>query len=64
MKFYARRTFRPWPFRITVNQSGRVTWGLKVWRWSWSAATGKHTFDTPGPGYVQTSGRRRPRRPR
>lgn len=61
MKFRMRRTRRFGPFRVTVNQSGRVTWGLKVWRWSWSAASGRHTFDTPGPGYIQTDGRRKAR---
>lgn len=60
MRFYARKTWRPWPFRITVNQAGRITWGLKVWRWSWSARTGEHTFDTPGPGGLRF-GRRRSR---
>lgn len=58
MKFYARRTRHFGPLRITINQSGRVTWGLKVWRWSWSNTTGQHTFDTPGPGYVKTSRKR------
>lgn len=59
MRFLARKSFRVWPFRVTVNQGGRWSWGLKVWRWSWSARTGRHTFDTPGPGYVQSRGRRR-----
>lgn len=59
MRFKMRRTRYFGPLRLTINQSGRVTWGLKIGPWSWSAATRKHTIDTPGPGYVQTSGRKR-----
>lgn len=59
IRFKARKSVRVRPFRFTVNQAGRLTWGIKVWRLSWSAATWRWTFDTPGPGRVEWGGRRR-----
>jgi hypothetical protein len=59
IRFRARKTFRIWPFRVTVNQAGRVTWGIKVRRYSWSATTRRHTFDTPGLGRLEWGGKRR-----
>lgn len=58
-RFRARKTQRIWPFRVTVNQSGKVTWGIKVWRYSWSHSTGEHHLDTPGPGSLHWGGRKR-----
>jgi hypothetical protein len=62
MKFRARKSRRIWPFRVTVNQSGKVTWGIKIWRYSWSHTTGEHRFDTPGPGGLVWGGRKRGQR--
>lgn len=57
MRFRARKTRQFGPFRVTVNQSGKVTWGIKVWRYSWSHSTGEHHFNTPGWGHVAWGGR-------
>ena len=53
------RSVKLGPLRIHLTQHGVHSWGLQLGRWSWNARTGRHTFDTPGPGYVQTRGRRR-----
>lgn len=57
MKFRWRRTFGFGPFRWHVANGRCTGWGLKVWRWRWSASTGKHSVDTPGLGGI-TFGRR------
>ncbi len=59
MKFRMYRPVKLGPLRIHLTQHGVHSWGLQLGRWSWNARTGRHTFDTPGPGYVQTRGRRR-----
>lgn len=59
MRFRLRKTLRFGPFKVHFNERGYSGWGVKVGPWSWSASTGKHTVDTPGPGYVQTRGRAR-----
>ncbi|WP_220187277.1 DUF4236 domain-containing protein [Pseudonocardia pini] len=59
IRFRARKSHRCGPVRITVNQAGRVTWGLKVGPWSWSQSTGRHSLDTPGPGGFTWGGRKR-----
>lgn len=58
MKFRMFRTLRLGPVRIHLTERGPSSWGLQLGRWSWNAATRRHTIDTPGPGYVQTRGRR------
>lgn len=59
MKFRMYRSLRLGPVRVHLTHRGVHSWGLQLGRWSWNARTGRHTFDTPGPGYVQTRGRRR-----
>lgn len=62
MRFYARKTFRVWPFFATVTQSGRWSWGIRVWRYTYNFTRRTSTFDTPGPGYVRHQhGRKRSR---
>lgn len=58
MKFRLRKTVRLGPVKVNFTEKGYSSWGLKVWRWTWNARTGKHTVDTPGPGSVQLGGRR------
>jgi hypothetical protein len=59
MRFHFRTTRRLGPVRVTLTERG-LRWGLKAWRWSWNPRTRRHAFNTPGLGYVRTSGRRRP----
>lgn len=59
MRFRARKTFRFGPLFARFTHKGFSSWGIKVWRWTWNATRGTHTLDTPGPGSVQTGGRRR-----
>ena len=59
MRFRLFRTLRLGPVRIHLTERGVHSWGLQVGRWSWNASSRTHTIDTPGPGYVQTGGRRR-----
>jgi hypothetical protein len=61
MKFRIRRQVRLGPIRLNFTQRGFSSWGLGLGRWSWNAKTDKHTFDTPGPGYFQSKGRRSPK---
>ena len=58
MKFRLHRTVRLGPIRIHLTERGLSSWGVQLGRWSWNARTRRHTFDTPGWGYVQTRGRR------
>jgi hypothetical protein len=62
MRFRLRRSFRIGPLKLNFTQRGFSSWGLQVGPWTWNARTGRHTIDTPGPGSMQTGGRRRPRR--
>jgi hypothetical protein len=55
----ARRTLELGPLRLHLTERGFSSWGLQVGRWSWNARTRRHTVDTPGPGYVESRGRRR-----
>jgi hypothetical protein len=59
MKFRARKRLRFGPIVVNLTQRGISSISLRFWRWTWNARTGKHTFDTPGPGSFQTRGRRR-----
>lgn len=61
MRFKARKTIRFGPVRVHLNQHGYTGWGLKIGRWTWSARTGRHSVDTPGPGSVHFGGTRRRR---
>lgn len=58
MRFHLRRTLRLGPVRVHLTERGFSSWGLQVGRWSWNARSRRHTFDTPGPGWVSTRGRR------
>lgn len=58
MKFRARKTFRIGPLRLHFTERGFSSWGVKVWRWTWNARTGRHSVDTPGPGGFQFGGRK------
>lgn len=62
MRFRARRTVTLGPLRLNLTQSGFSSWGVKVGPWSWNSRTRKNTVDTPGPGYVQTKGRKKKRK--
>ena len=58
MRFHLHRVLRLGPVYVHVTERGVRSWGLKVGRWSWNARSRRHTFDTPGPGWVSTRGRR------
>ena len=53
------RSLKLGPLRLHLTERGISSWGVQVGRWSWNAHSRRHTFDTPGPGYVQSRGRRR-----
>lgn len=59
MRFHLRKTLRLGPVLIHLTERGFSSWGLKVGKWTWNARTGRHSIDTPGPGSIRTSGRRR-----
>jgi hypothetical protein len=58
MRFHFRRTHRLGPIRVTLTERG-LRWGVRVGRYGYDPRTGKHSFNTPGLGYVRTSGRNR-----
>lgn len=60
-RFRARKSIRLGPLRLHLTQRGLSSWGLQVGPWTWNARTGRHTINTPGPGHLQTRGRRRSR---
>jgi hypothetical protein len=64
MRFRLRKTVRVGPVKLIFTERGFSSWGLQVGRWTWNARTGRHTVDTPGPGSLQSRGRRRRRDPR
>jgi hypothetical protein len=53
MKFLARKTFKLGPLRATVNQSGRWSFAIHFWRYTYNITRRTSTFNTPGPGYVR-----------
>lgn len=57
MRYRARKTIRIGPLRLNFTQRGFASWGLRIWRWSWNATRGTHSFDTPGPGGVSWGGK-------
>ena len=59
MRFRARKTVTLGPVRLHFTERGYTGWGLKVGPWTWSARTGRHSVDTPGPGSVHFGERRR-----
>ncbi|WP_219417932.1 DUF4236 domain-containing protein [Pseudonocardia nigra] len=62
MRFRARRAFRFGPFYITIDQSGRRSYGVKLGRFSHNFTHRTTHIDTPGPGgLVHRNGRRRRR---
>ena len=56
-RFHLRRTLRLGPLRLNVGPEG-ASWGLGAGRWAWNSKSGRHTVDTPGPGYWESRGRR------
>ena len=62
MRFRARKTIRLGPLRLHLTQRGLSSWGIQVGRWTWNARTGRHTIDTPGPGYWQSRARKQGQR--
>lgn len=61
MGFHFRKTWRPGPFRISITEKLRPTWGLRVGRYGYNPKTGKHSFDTPGLGWLRWGGESRSR---
>lgn len=59
MRFRMRKSITLGPIRWRFSERGYTGWGLRIGRWSWSARTRRHSFDTPGPGGVTWGGRRR-----
>ncbi|OZM80371.1 DUF4236 domain-containing protein [Pseudonocardia sp. MH-G8] len=59
MRFRLRRALRLGPVRLNFTERGFSSWGFQVGRWTWNNRTRRHTVDTPGPGYLQSRGRRR-----
>lgn len=55
-KYRGRKTFKFGPpllhLRLTVTQSGRRSWAVKVWRYTYNITRNTSTFDTPGIGAV------------
>lgn len=50
MKFRARKTFWIGPFYMTVNQAGRMTFGIKVGPFTHNFTRRTTSINTPGPG--------------
>lgn len=59
MKFHFRKTWKPGPFRVTITEKLRPTWGVRVGPYGYDPKTGRHSFNTPGLGWLRTSGRSR-----
>jgi len=59
MAFRMRKQLRFGPLVINLTQHGVSSISLRFWRWSYNFRTRKHTFDTPGPGYLQSRSRQR-----
>lgn len=62
MKFHFRKTWKPGPFRVTLTEKLRPTWGVRIGPYGYDPKTGRHSFNTPGLGWLRTSGRSRSRR--
>ena len=58
MKFRARKSHRFGPFRANFTENGFSSWSFKLGPWTWNSRSRKHTVNTPGPGYVESRGRR------
>lgn len=50
MRFRARKTFRFGPFRATVNQAGRWSYGIKLGPITHNFTRNTTSIDTAGPG--------------
>ena len=59
MRFNFCKRVRFGPLFWNFGTRGLTSWGVKVWRYSWSAKTQQHTFDTPGPGSLTWGGKKR-----
>jgi hypothetical protein len=53
---HLNKTFRLGPLQLHIGAGG-LSWGFGAGRWSWNAKTGRHTVDTPGPGYWESRDR-------
>jgi hypothetical protein len=58
MRFNFRKRVRFGPLFFNFTKRGFTGWGIKLWRFTWSARTRRSTFDTPGPGSVSWGGKR------
>lgn len=61
MRFNWRKAVAVGPLRLRFSNGRFTGWGLQVGPWTWSARTGRHSIDTPGPGSIQLGGRKRRR---
>lgn len=59
MKFRARKRFTFGPFYVTVNQAGRMSFGIKVGPFSHNFTRRTSHIDTPGPGGFHHQHKRR-----
>lgn len=59
MRFRARKTFRFGPFYMTLTQSGRRSFGIKLGPFRHNFTHGTSTVDTPGPGSLHFGRRKR-----
>lgn len=53
MKFLMRKRFTFGPFYVTVNQAGKLSYGIKVGPVSHNFTRKTTSINTPGPGYVR-----------
>lgn len=59
LRFRARKQINLGPVRLHFTQHGYTGYSLHVGPWTWSARTGRHSLNTPGPGGFTWGGRRR-----
>lgn len=59
MKFRARKTMKLGPFYWNFTQSGFSSWGVKIGRFRRNFTNRRTTIDTPGPGALHSSPKRR-----
>jgi hypothetical protein len=59
MRFRARKTFHIGPLYMTVNQAGRLSFSIRIWRYTYNLTRRTSSFDTPGPGGFHHQHKRR-----
>ncbi|GAA1251743.1 hypothetical protein GCM10009609_13850 [Pseudonocardia aurantiaca] len=62
MRFRARKTFRLGPLFFTFTQRGFSSWGIRIGRFTRNFTRGSTSIDTPGPGGLHSTGRRKRKR--